>query len=239
MKSGYWLLAVGCWFVPADVGASPDSLTSPAGARVETESTQGEWWVGAWASAAKKSPFETRHGERHRDYYMAGLRVGRTMHATSRLAFDYFMDVVPWVRSTNNPVKYSDVVTCSPSPLPGGLICTSSQVMETATAHGFAFAPIGLQMRAWHGRPVELVVGASFGAVMYNQRVPDPGEKRLNFMGDITIGVQVRTDARGSVIAGLRQNHTSNASTGEVNPGLDSRVLYVGVTRSVGRPTQR
>lgn len=239
MTNSCWLLAVGCWLLPATAGALPDSVTSRSGPRSTAEARQGVWWLGAWAGGAKRSPFQTRHGERYRDYYMAGVRIGRTMHTTPRLAFDYFIDVVPWVRSTNNPVKYSEVVTCTPSPSPGGRVCTGRQVMETATAHGYAFTPLGLQMRAWSGRPVELVVGASFGAVMYDQRVPDPGEKRLNFMGDITLGMQIRIDARGSVMAGVRQNHTSNASTGEVNPGLDSRVLYIGATRSIGRRERR
>ena len=235
MKNGYWLLAIGCWLLPAAVVAHPDSLATDGVARAAAEVPQGQWWVGMWTGAAKNSPFGTRHGERHRDYYMTGLRIGRTMHMSASLAFDYFIDLVPWIRSTNNPVKYSQIVTCTPVPPSNALACTSSEVMETATAHGYAFTPVGLQMRAWQGRPVELVAGASFGAVMYDQRVPDPGEKRLNFMGDVTLGVQVRTDPRGTLIAGVRQNHTSNASTGEVNPGLDSRVLYVGVTRFVGR----
>lgn len=239
MRSSCWLLAVGCWLLPATADAGPDSLGAPVGARVASQAAGSQWWAGAWTAAARNSPFGTRHGERRRDYYMAGVRIGRTMHTTPRLAFDYFIDVVPLVRSTNNPVKYSEVVTCAPSPSPGGRVCRGRQVMETATAHGYAFTPLGLQMRAWHGRPAELVLGASFGAVMYDQRVPDPGEKRLNFMGDITLGMQIRIDAHGSVMAGVRQNHTSNASTGEVNPGLDSRVLYIGATRSVGRRERR
>ena len=165
---------------------------------------------------------------------MTGFRFARTMHTSPRLAFDYFVDVVPWVRSTNNPVRYSHVETCSRVSPTHPLLCTRSEVMETATARGYALTPIGLQMRALRGRPVEVVLGAGFGAVMYDQRVPDPGEKRLNFMGDITLGVQVPTNFGMTLLAGLRQNHTSNASTGEVNPGLDSRVLYVGVTHSVG-----
>ncbi|HUR91466.1 MAG TPA: acyloxyacyl hydrolase [Gemmatimonadaceae bacterium] len=238
MKNSYWLLAIGCWLPPATSAAAPDSLAAGAGPRVATGAPENAWWVGVWTGAAKNSPFGTRHGERHRDYYMTGLRVGRTVHASPQLAFDYFVDLVPWIRSTGNPVKYSQVATCTRVLPSQALVCTSSEVMETATAHGYAVTPIGLQMRAWQGRPVELVVGASFGAVMYDQRVPDPGEKRLNFMGDITLGVHVRTDPRGAVIAGVRQNHTSNASTGEVNPGLDSRVLYFGVTRFVSRRAQ-
>ena len=235
MKSSCWLLAVGFWLVQPAVAAGQDSVTTNVRSRVESPIPPGSWWVGVWTAAAKNAPFATRHGERERDFFMTGLRVGRTMHSSPRLAFDYFIDVVPLVRSTNNPVRYSQVVICTPSAPPGGLICTGTEVMETATARGYAFTPIGLQMRAWHGSPLELVVGASFGAVMYDQRIPDPGEKRLNFMGDVTLGVQVPTQLGVTLLLGVRQNHTSNANTGEVNPGLEARVLYAGLTRSVGR----
>ncbi len=111
--------------------------------------------------------------------------------------------------------------------------------METATARGYAVTPIGLQMRAFHGRAVEAVIGASFGVVQYDAPVPDPGEKRRNFMGDIVLGVHVRTGRQGAITAGVRQNHTSNAGTGAVNPGLESRVVYLGVTRSMSRRSQQ
>lgn len=233
MKNSSWLLAIGCWLLPAAVVAAQDSVSAGAGARVERAAPARPWWVGVWTGAAKNAPFATRHGERHRDYYMTGLRIGRTMHSSRRLAFDYFIDLVPWIRSTNNPVRYTSEETCT---LWNGLLrCRESEVMETATTRGYAVTPVGLQMRALRGGPVEIVVGASFGAAMYDQRIPDPGEKRLNFMGDVTLGVQVPTELGVTVLAGVRQNHTSNANTGEVNPGLEARVLYVGLTRSVGR----
>jgi len=235
VRASYWLLAIGCWLLPAAIASGQDSAYANPDARVERARPDRPWWVGVWTGAARNSSFVTRHGERRRDYYLTGLRVGRTMHSSPRLAFDYFVDVVPWVRSTRNPVRYSQTVTCSPIGPSQALACTTTEIMETATARGFAVTPIGLQMRALRGRPVEIVLGASFGAVMYDQRIPDPGEKRLNFMGDVTLGVQVPTDLGVTVLAGVRQNHTSNANTGEVNPGLEARVLYFGLTRSVGR----
>ena len=234
MKNGYWLLAIGCWLLPA-FAAGQEPAATDVRARVERPGATRPWWVGVWTGAAKNAPFVTRHGERQRDYYMTGLRVGRTMHSSSSLAFDYFVDLVPWIRSTGNPVSYTWVESCRQVGPNQTLVCTTSEVMETATARGYAVTPIGLQMRALRWRPVELVLGASFGAVLYDQRIPDPGEKRLNFMGDVTLGVQVPTQLGVTLLAGVRQNHMSNANTGDVNPGLEARVLYVGLTRSVGR----
>ncbi|CAN5638069.1 hypothetical protein BH23GEM1_BH23GEM1_06710 [soil metagenome] len=238
MKKRYWLLAIGCWLAPAPAFAAPDSVAVDSLGR-SGRLPDGPWWIGVWGAAATHSPFTTRHGERHRDLYMAGVRLGRQMHTSDRLVFDYYVDIVPFVRSTNNPVKYTDVETCAPVAGTRIITCATHETMETATARGFAVTPIGLQMRAFHGRAVEAVIGASFGAVKYDAPVPDPSEKRLNFMVEAVLGIHVRTGRDGAVIAGVRQNHTSNANTGSVNPGIDSRVLYFGVTRWVSRRSQR
>lgn len=228
------LLAFAFLLVPATGFAAPDSTAAESARGIDrspaTPSTMGPWWIGVWAGAANNSRFQTRHGRRDRDLRMAGVRVGRQMFASRRFAFDYFVDVVPWIRSTNIPVEYTQTVTCRP-----GNTCTEIEVMETATVRGYGLTPIGLQMRAFPGNLVELVFGMSFGAAMYDRPVPDPDEKRLNFMGDLTAGVQVRLGHSGALLAGFRQNHTSNANTGPANTGMDSRVVYVGATRSLGR----
>jgi hypothetical protein len=227
MKSRLLALAFSFSLVPATVAAQD---TAPRA----TAPTVGPWWIGAWAGGASRSSFDTRHGERYRDFYMAALRVGRVMHATDRVAFDYYADVLPWIRSTNNPVAYRDITLCV-----AYNICSVTQEMETATARGFAVIPLGLQARVAAGRRLELVIGASFGAAMYNQPVPDPGEKRLNFMGDVTAGARLRVGRSGAIEMGVRQSHTSNANTGRVNPGLDSRLLYVGASRAISRRAKR
>jgi hypothetical protein len=217
VKTSRWLLAIGCWLAPVAASALPDS-------------TVGPWWVGIWGAAANDSKFDTRHGDRHRDVHMVGVRLGRQISASRRFALDYYVDIVPLIRSTNIPIAYRDeVVSCD------ALWCRVEEVMETATVRGYGVTPIGLQLRAFPGAPVELVFGLSAGAAMYDKPVPDPGEKRLNFMGDLTVGVQLRLGQSGALLAGIRHNHTSNAGTGRANPGLDTRVLYAGVTRAVGR----
>ncbi len=192
----------------------------------------GPWWIGAWGGAAFNSEFDTRLGHRRRDFYMAGIRLGRQLSASPRLAIDYFIDIVPFLRSTNNPVEYRET-TCQPL-----TICMVELIMTDATVHGYGVTPIGLQLRTFPQNRVQLVFGLNLGVAWYEKPVPDPDEKQLNFMGDLTAGVQVRVGRSDALLAGVRQNHTSNANTGAANPGLDSRVLYVGMTRSLGWRSQ-
>jgi len=111
--------------------------------------------------------------------------------------------------------------------------------MVTETARGFGMTPLGLQARIWPANRLQLAFGLSMGLVLYDQAIPDPEEKRLNFMGDLSAGVQLRIGRFGQLLAGVRQNHTSNGFTGPTNPGLDARVVYVGATRSLGRGSRR
>lgn len=238
MTTRCWLLAIGCWLSPAAALAVPDSTTTGNAAEStrspEAPSTAGFWWLGAWAGAALDSEFDTREGPRHRDFYMAGIRLGRALTVSRQLAIDYFIDVVPLLHSTNNPVGYHVVGT-----RPSVDDCNVEVVMETATARGYGVTPIGLQLRVFPRSRIQPVLGLSIGAAWYDKPVPDPGEKRLNFMGDLAAGVHIRAGRSGAVVAGVRQHHTSNAGTGRVNPGLDSRVLYLAATRSIGRRSQR
>ena len=238
MRKSYWLLAIGCWLAPAAASANPDSVTAqgsgggtvpPAG-----HSTAGPWWIGVWGAMANHSGFDTRHGQRHRDVQMLGVRFGGQLTASSPLALDYYVDLIPLIRSTNIPTAYRDVVTCDVFNR-----CRTDEIMETATVRGYGVTPVGLQLRVFAGEWVQLVVGASAGAALYDRPVPDPGEKRLNFMGDVTAGLQVRVGRSGALLAGVRHNHTSNANTGRANPGMDTRVLYAGFTRTLGKPAPR
>lgn len=231
MNKRCWLLAVSCWLVPAAAAAAPDSVAVERSRAITVPparpSPGGTWWIGAWAATANNSRFVTRHGYRDRDLQMAGIRVGRQLGASRRIAFDYFVDVVPWILSSDIPVEFRRVASCAPS------VCTVTETMETATVRGYGLTPVGLQLRAFPGHRVELVLGMSAGAAIYDRPVPDPDEMRLNFMGDLSAGVQLRL-GRSSLLAGIRHNHTSNANTGRVNPGLDSRVLYLGIARPLG-----
>lgn len=240
MKGGYWLLAIGFWLWPAVGSASgTDSIATDSAGIANGLSGQvskpGPWSVGVWGAGARHSRFHTRLGIRYRDFYMAGVRVGRELPVSRKVAIDYFIDIVPLLISTNNPVRFRVVGTCYFPPGP----CDVEEVMDTETARGFGVTPIGIQFRMFPRSRVQPTFGLSLGAAWYDKPVPDPDEQQLNFMGDLAAGAEVRLGPSSAVVMGLRQHHTSNAETGRVNPGIDSRVLYFGVTRSLGGRSRR
>lgn len=245
MKSRYWLLAFGFLLAAGSAVAAQDTARVPAGDSVMVDNADASpfssvrppprrWLAGAWAGAAFNSGFATRQGRRHRDLYMAGLRFVSADARTGDFALDYYVEVVPLIRTTNTPVEYR-AQPCPPGPQP--LACGEYE-MITETVSGYGLTPLGLQLRAFARARMQLTMSVGLGLARYQRPVPDPGEKRLNFMGDVGVGIQVRL-GRAAVLTGIRHNHTSNAGTGSVNPGLDSRVVYVAFTRPFRQRAKR
>lgn len=231
MKKRCWLLALGFWFAPGTAAGAQDSVAVGTPSHAEARSPAGaprRWHLGAWVGAAFRSRFATRQGPRYRDLYMAGIRFLNAAEATRDVALDYYVDLVPLIRSTNTPTEYR--WECPGSIWPGG--CTTRMITETVP--GFGITPVGLQLRAFARQKVQLTFALGLGAAWYQRPVPDPDERQLNFMGDAAVGLQFEL-GEAAVLTGIRHSHTSNGGTGEVNPGLDSRVVYLGVARPFGR----
>lgn len=231
MKRRFWLLAFGFWLAAGSAVGAQDSdavdTVRHAGARPSADGAR-RWHIGAWFGASFHSRFATRQGPRYRDLYMAGIRFLNAAEATRDVTLDYYVDLVPLIRSTNTPTEYR--WECSGTSNPPD--CKSRMVTETVP--GFGITPVGLQLRAFARRKVQLTFGLGLGAAWYQSPVPDPDERQLNFMGDAGAGLQFEL-GEAAVLAGIRHSHTSNGGTGEVNPGLDSRVIYLGVVRPLGR----
>lgn len=104
---------------------------------------------------------------------------------------------------------------------------TMSLDTPRASTFGLGIKPAGL--RVWAGSErVRAEADVAAGVVYFGSPALASNAKRFNFVYDFGIGVRV--GFRGAQVAfGFRRHHLSNAGLGEVNPGLDSRMGYVGV----------
>ena len=95
-------------------------------------------------------------------------------------------------------------------------------------AYGTGGSPIGLQINLLHYRRVQPFVTSGGGFLCFNRRMF--GETQFNFTAQIAAGVQLFTSRRHSVDFGYEYHHISNANLGNHNPGMDSQVVFVGVS---------
>jgi len=65
-----------------------------------------------------------------------------------------------------------------------------------------------------------------FGVILFEKKFPNPEGTNLNVTFDLGIGYQFSISQNNSLSIGYRFHHLSNAGTGEINPGLDSNMLF-------------
>jgi hypothetical protein len=100
-------------------------------------------------------------------------------------------------------------------------------VQPTNTVYGAAFNPVGL---IWnldtHGRIVPYVELG--GGVLFTSAQVPSGTSRINFTTDGAVGLHFPRK-RATWSADLRFMHISNASIAQLNPGINTLQLRVGV----------
>ncbi|HET7552059.1 MAG TPA: acyloxyacyl hydrolase [Gemmatimonadaceae bacterium] len=174
----------------------------------------------------------------YRNLYIVDLRVGWTLTSNHLLSVEYAPSIVPFAISTRNPEEYvaRTSVNCVQ-----GKSCEDFTALDVSTVprfsntYGFGITPVGFQLRLFRTSPVQFLTYANGGALWFTQRIPDPEATRFNFTAELGAAVQVNLPERLGLVVGYSWHHTSNAGTGHVNPGLNSRALSVGVVARRGR----
>lgn len=191
---------------------------------------QSVWTV--WSANAHGQPLATRHGYRYdRGLMMVGLqrRWFLSANRSGSLELDYTIDLLPVVLSTDMPEYVIRDVPCGAGTQRGCLTQVSILTGEH-TAHGAGASPVGFLGR-WRVSPdVGLQLRASGGMIYFSQAIPDPLGCQLNFTADAGVAVDIRVTSKLALVAGWRLNHISNGGRGKVNPGMNSRMIELGLS---------
>jgi hypothetical protein len=155
-----------------------------------------------------------------RALYIAGVSLSRVLVRGTFGDIAFTPTIVPGILATANR-EYALV------PYPDG---GEVAVPYKKNAFGAGLIPLGLQGTLNLSDDVGLTIGGGGGGAYFNRRIPDPGETRFNFLADGHTGIAVHS-AIGTTTVGFRLQHISNGNTGRVNPGMDSRMLYVAYSR--------
>ena len=98
------------------------------------------------------------------------------------------------------------------------------------TTRGMGVSPVGLRINFRASAPVQPFIAGSAGILYFQDRVPDPRGQHTNFMVDFGGGVQCVLTPGFTLTLGYRYHHLSNGFRGEINPGIDAHLLYLGAT---------
>lgn len=176
--------------------------------------------VVAWLGAALHQPLRTRVGHIHgNNVFLLGVSLIFPVVATRRVELDYAIEALPAVVATGVP-EY-EVLT-----LPEG---SSTRLVGTRVAYGVGVLPLGLRLRVPLTQRIALSLHAGGGLSFFSIAVPDPSERRLNYVGSAGADLAFGCIGRRSVAAGFRFVHVSNGGSGPVNPGMNAALLSLGV----------
>ena len=97
-------------------------------------------------------------------------------------------------------------------------------------AYGVGASPIGAQVNLVHFRRVEPFLTSGGGFLYFNHRMLGTTQQ-FNFTAQLGGGVQLFPPSRRTAIdIGYKYHHISNANLANQNPGLDSHMLFVGLS---------
>lgn len=179
------------------------------------------WSFGAWFAGGYHEPIKTRVGHREdRALYLAGVSASHMLRQWTSADISFTPTVLPVMIATANR-EYAPVVYDG-----GGTVL----VPYKKTAFGVGLIPIAVEVTLRLSDRTGIVLGGGGGASYFDRRIPDPDETRFNFLADGHTGLYLRS-SMGTASVGFRLQHISNGDTGRVNPGLDTRMLYIGFQR--------
>ena len=95
-------------------------------------------------------------------------------------------------------------------------------------AYGGGGSPIGAQINFLPHRRVQPFLTSGGGFLTFDR--PMFHATKFNFTAQLAAGVQVFTSRHHSIDFGYKYHHISNANRGDTNEGMDSHVLFVGVS---------
>lgn len=99
---------------------------------------------------------------------------------------------------------------------------------QRAYAYGGGGSPIGVQLNFLQHRRVQPFLISSGGFLAFDRRMFQATQ--FNFTAELGVGVQVFTSRHHSIDFGYKYHHISNANRGNINPGMDSHLAFVGVS---------
>jgi Lipid A 3-O-deacylase (PagL) len=155
--------------------------------------------------------------------YEAAFRYGRVITDKREWSFEWTVDVFPAEIVRQRTV--TDVVYQGLRPV--SYVFTS----QHQVVYGGGVNPVSLKFNFVRQSRVQPFFTSTAGFVTSVKPVPVPvtGEEQFNFDFDFGGGVQIFDSSRTHAwMAGYKYKHISNAYRGEINPGVDLNVIFVG-----------
>ena len=173
--------------------------------------------LGLWIGG---SPFSTALIAKMKgaQFGLIGIEFGHVLATENHMAVRYTADLIP-----------AAVLAYPAPPRPDGESADAIAPSPSPTV-GMGVAPVGLQFVYRTHRRAQPFFGGSGGLMAFPAPIPDGRGRRLNYTFDISVGIRYVLTADRVLTIGYRFHHLSNGFRGDINPGFDANVFYLGLS---------
>src|SRR5690606_22989019 len=155
-----------------------------------------------------------------RKFVSVNLQFGKVIGTVKGVTYEYLFDVSPANFAIQNEIVNPEYVSEEETP------DTAPTIRENT--YGFSFQPAKFRFTFMPKRRLKPYVEAGAGFLFTSKPIPVPESPRYNFIGDFGGGLMYHIKPRQAVRFGYRYFHVSNMNIGEINPGYNANVFYVG-----------
>ena len=198
----------------------------PLIAQAPADLSRGDRSIGAWVGFSPDSRDGYRPTQR-RELFVAGLRAEWVLEKLGPLALAATGDLIPVAIVTETPTYVMREITVPE----WGSVHRFKQETGNEPVFGAGAAPFGLKLYVSPSRHVRFYSAAAIGALWFTRDTPVPDARKFNIMVEGGAGCEIVRSSRRAFTLGYKFHHLSNANSAPSNPGLDSHVFYLGLSR--------
>ncbi|MEP7211544.1 MAG: acyloxyacyl hydrolase [Acidobacteriota bacterium] len=155
-----------------------------------------------------------------RKFAMTSFRFGRVVGTAKHVTFEYLFEVIPVSFAMKNEVDKRDV----------GTEKDDKKFTKTIreNTYGIGFEPASFRFLFAPAKRLKPFVQVGAGFIFTSKPIPVPESPRYNFIGDFGGGLMFSVSEKRTINFGYRYFHISNMNIGEINPGYNANVFYLG-----------
>ncbi|HUR99484.1 MAG TPA: acyloxyacyl hydrolase [Pyrinomonadaceae bacterium] len=181
-----------------------------------------------WALELGYAPMQPTFFSGRKEYDTGGrklalgsFRWGRVIGTAKGVTYEYLFEAMPIAIAIKNEVL-------NPSYEPDYDKPKKSSYTLRQNTYGAAINPAGFRFVFLPTHRLKPFVQMSAGFIFTRKPIPIPQSPSYNFSGDFGAGLMYSLDKYRTVNFGYRYFHISNMNIGEINPGYNANVFYIG-----------
>lgn len=155
-----------------------------------------------------------------RKFAIGSFRWGRVIGTAKGVTYEYLFEATPLAYAIRNEVKNPFYTEDGQN---GKKIATVRE-----NTYGAAINPAGFRFAFLPHRRLKPYVQMSAGFIFMRKPIPVPQSPNYNFAGDFGGGLMYSLAPGRTINFGYRYYHISNMNIGEINPGYNANVFYIG-----------